>query len=60
MKPYTARYTLRDGRRGVLAFIADSSCAAIVAAIDHFGTELRCCSVRPRHTPPPARPIARR
>lgn len=47
MNTYFARYTLRDGGRGVLTVIASSSCAAVVVAIDLFGDALRKCSVRP-------------
>ena len=47
MSTYLARYTLRNGARGVLHIIAASSCDAVVTAIDLFGTALRTCSVRP-------------
>lgn len=46
MKAYLARYTLRDGTRGVLHVIAACSCDAIVTVIDHFGEALRACSSR--------------
>ena len=47
MNTYFARYTLRNGGRGVLTVIATSSCAAVMVAIDTFGDALRKCSVRP-------------
>ena len=47
MKRYVARYTLRNGARGVLHVIARSSCDAVITAIDTFGERLRTCSVRP-------------
>ena len=47
MKTYLARYTLRNGARGVLHVIAACSCDVVITAIDIFGERLRCCSVRP-------------
>lgn len=47
MKLYAARYTLRNGTRGVLHVIADSSAGAIVTALDTFGLQMRTCSARP-------------
>ena len=47
MSTYLARYTLRNGARGVLHVIATSSCHAVIVAIDTFGDALRTCSVRP-------------
>jgi hypothetical protein len=46
MKTYLARYTLRDGGRGVLHVIAACSCDVVITAIDTFGESLRTCSVR--------------
>lgn len=46
MKTYLTRYTLRDGTRGALHVLATCSCAAVVTAIDRFGTALRTCSAR--------------
>ena len=47
MHAYLARYTLRNGSRGVLHLVAACSCDAVVACIDTFGEALRTCSVRP-------------
>lgn len=47
MRLYLARYTLRNGTRGVLHVIADSSAGAIVTALDVFGWQMRTCSARP-------------
>ena len=47
MKTYLARYTLRNGARGVLTVIAACSCDAVITAIDTFGLALRTCSVKP-------------
>ena len=46
MKLFHARYTLRNGSRGVLHLLVDSSCSAVIRAIDIFGDQLRVCSVR--------------
>lgn len=46
VRTYLARYTLRDGARGVLHVIAACSCDAVITAIDTFGEQLRTCSVR--------------
>jgi hypothetical protein len=47
MSAFTLRYTLRNGTRGVLTMLCDSSTGAIVQAIDLFGDQLRACSARP-------------
>ena len=47
MRTFLARYTLRNGARGVLHVIAACSCDAVVTAIDTFGEQLRTCSVKP-------------
>lgn len=47
MRTFLARYTLRNGARGVLHVIALCSCDAVLRAIDTFGDQLRTCSVRP-------------
>lgn len=47
MNAYTLRYTLRNGTRGVLTMLSDSSASAIVQAMDLFGEQLRTCSARP-------------
>jgi hypothetical protein len=39
-------YALRNGARGVLHVLADSTCAAILVAHDHFGHALRRASAR--------------
>jgi hypothetical protein len=46
MKPFIARYTLRNGVRGVLHVVAACSCDAIVTVLDTFGESLRSCSAR--------------
>ncbi len=46
MRAVTVRYTLRDGRRGVLHFIAPSTTDAVLRALDLFGLSLRTVSVR--------------
>jgi hypothetical protein len=46
MKHYLARYTLRNGARGVLHVVAACSCDAVITAIETFGEALRTCSVR--------------
>ena len=50
-RAFSARYTLRNGSGGVLVLLATSSCAAILIAIDTFGTRLRTCSALPGHRP---------
>lgn len=51
LRAFSARYTLRNGTAGVLTLLAHSSCAAILIAIDTFGTQLRTCSALPSHRP---------
>lgn len=43
---YLARYTLRNGTRGVLHVIAASSCAALDAMFATFPDQLAGCGVR--------------
>lgn len=47
MQRFLARYTLRNGARGVLHVLALCSCDVVVVALDTFGEALRTCSVRP-------------
>lgn len=44
---YTLTYRLRNGAAGRITTQADSSCAAVLQAIDLFGDRLRSCSARP-------------
>lgn len=44
---FIASYVLRNGARGALSVMADSSCSAVLIALDQFGERIQRLSVRP-------------